>query len=65
MDDGPIDPKQSICLLASGFLQKEDSIKSNMGLSGLDSCQEDKIDIVKYWITLIGQVRGWSVLIFT
>ena len=58
MDDGPIDPKQFICLLESGFLQKEDSAKSNMSLNRLDSCQEDKIDTVKYGITLLGQVQG-------
>ena len=57
MDDGLIDLEQFIYLLDSGFLQKEDLAKSNMSLHGLDSCQEYKIDTIKYGITLLGQVR--------
>ena len=57
MDDGLIDLEKFIYLLDSGFLQKEDLAKSNMGLHGLDSCQEYKIDTIKYGITLLGQVR--------
>ena len=52
MDDGPIDLKQYICLLESGFLHKEDSTTSNMDLNRLDSCQEDKKDTNKSRITL-------------
>ena len=58
MDDGPIDLKQYICLLESGFLQKEDSTKSNMDLNKLDSCQEDKKDTNKSRITLLSRVQG-------
>ena len=54
MDDDPIDPKQFICLLESGFLQKEDSAKSNMSFNRFDSYQEDKKDTIKSGITLLG-----------
>ena len=53
MDDGPIDLKQYIWLLESGFLHKEDSTTSNMDLNRLDSCQEDKKDTNKSRITLL------------
>ena len=53
MDDGPIDLKQYFCLLESGFLQKEDSMTSNMDLNRLDSCQEDKKNTNKSRITLL------------